>query len=84
MTQERVDILDYIIDDLRGTCKVLDAVAEEYGIEELTLEDLEYIENWIFLCINCGWWCDRGEEVMDGTCQDCYDEEYGEEDWEDE
>lgn len=73
MTKERVDILDSIIEELRGTCKIFEVVVEENGIEELTSEDLEYIESWIFPCINCGWWCDRGEETMDGLCRDCYD-----------
>lgn len=87
MTDTRRQILDSIVYQLRGTCNFLEDVAESNGIDELTIEDLQYIEGWIFLCDNCGWWYDRGEEVLSNLCRDCYDEEqaafYGEDDEDD-
>ncbi len=76
MTEERRVILDNIIQDLRGTCQVLEEVAEYWGAGELNLLDLQYIESEIFLCCNCGWWCELCEQhEVDGEfiCDDCYE-----------
>ena len=76
MSEERRKILDNIIQDLRGTCQVLDEVAAYWGAGELSIEDLEYIETEIFLCEGCGWWCELCEQhYEDGEplCQDCWD-----------
>ena len=68
---------------LQGTCKTLNDGCVSFGYEEddLTEDDLNYIDNEIFLCTSCGWWCevcdsvdnDEGENV----CCDCVDG-YGE------
>lgn len=74
MTSDRMEILDRIIQDLRGTCQVLDEVAAYWGAGELSIEDLQYIESEIFLCEGCGWWCELCEQRMtdDGPlCSDC-------------
>lgn len=74
MTSDRMEILDRIIQDLRGTCQVLDEVAAYWGAGELSIEDLQYIESEIFLCEGCGWWCELCEQHMtdDGPlCSDC-------------
>lgn len=74
MTIERMDILQDIIQDLKGTCQILEDVAEHHGIAELTLDDLRFIEEDIFLCSSCGWWCETCEcnEVDDDRlCDDC-------------
>lgn len=82
MTQERRNILDNIIQDLLGTCQVLDEVAAYWGIDELTLADIQYIESDIFLCVGCGWWCDLSEQHYDEEplCDDCWEATDGEED----
>ena len=77
MTTERIDILNEIIRDLLGTCQILDAVAHEHGIDDLTTEDLLFIETEIFCCSNCGWWCEVCEahdDNGDTLCDDCYED----------
>lgn len=75
MSDERKQLLDKIVADLRGTCQDIDEVADYHSAGELTIDDLEYIETWVFLCEGCGWWCDVGEmrENEDGehVCEDC-------------
>jgi hypothetical protein len=78
-------IWDEIIDSLRGTCDTLYSALEYYNA--LYLEDnlqfLQYLDNQIFLCDACGWWCEISEEsgVSDTEfiCYDCAREHgYGE------
>ncbi len=59
----RWDVIASIIEDLRGTCKSLYEVVEEYGLEFDSLDDheLNEIDQNIFLCDWCGWWYESGE-----------------------
>lgn len=56
-----LSIIEKICDDLKGQCtKDLREVCEYYGInsDNLTKEDYWYINNEVFECDICGWWCD--------------------------
>ena len=67
-----------LIGALQGTCDTIpDHLPEGMEEEDLTQEDHNTIDNEIFLCEVCGWWCEISEQVaeLDGTCQDCYDAE---------
>ena len=81
-------VLDEIVSRLQGSCDsfdgVVDSVLEEHGIEgdsmSLRQDDYYRVDNVIFLCNCCGWWCEAGEaHDQDGedVCGDCYE---GEED----
>lgn len=70
-------LLEKIIHDLQGTCQSLSGCLENYDLEEddLSPDDLEEIDNNIFLCEECGWWCGL-EELDEGhdqgmRCEDC-------------
>ena len=65
-----------IIQSLLGTCKTAHEICKTHDIdvEELTEEDWKQIDNEIFLCESCGWWCEIGEQQEDGNCEDCQDE----------
>jgi len=76
--------LTEIIDYLQGTCKSLEegisAILDiecENADEYLTLEQFYYIDEHIFLCDTCGWWCEVGdfsandEDYM--VCSECGD-----------
>jgi hypothetical protein len=78
--------VDEIISDLVGTCDTLnDAITATTGDDNLTEDDLlpeqlEHIDNEIFLCTDCGWWCEMIEEVgslINGEmgCSDCNPED---------
>lgn len=58
--------IQQIIEDLQGTCDTLqDAISYRYpdmDEMELTEEDHNQIENQIFLCTECNWWCEISEE----------------------
>ena len=61
---------DEIINYLVGTCNSFDP--SEYS-DEIVSE----VDNHIFCCEECGWWCEMSEmsddEEHDWTCSDCVD-----------
>lgn len=71
--------VDSIIHSLRGTCDTLDGAIQEvcgddYSENDLTTEQLEKIDQEIFLCSDCRWWCEVSEmsEIEDeNVCDDC-------------
>lgn len=68
------DLLNTIIRYLQGTCNTLDDACETHGIEfiELTHQDFDIIDNEIFHCEQCGWWCEVSERAEDSElCEDC-------------
>jgi len=67
-----------IINSLQGSCQSLREVCENEGFEEEDLlpEQINEIEQEIFLCTTCGWWyeiSEMSEESEDGenTCEGC-------------
>ncbi|MBT8411040.1 MAG: hypothetical protein KJP02_04490 [Octadecabacter sp.] len=69
-----------LIDQLRGSIDMLSSYPD--GVEEL-LDNMEFcklLDQHIFSCDACGWWCDISEEASDDydlpalTCRDCCEE----------
>ena len=55
------------IEELRGTSNSLD-------LDEFSIAELEVLDEHIFQCSQCGWWCPIEEEVGESTeniCEDC-------------
>lgn len=86
MRPDNFDV-EQIIESLQGTCSntLATAIDQHYpGMleEDLTERDNDIIDNTIFLCDNCGWWCETSEahESNSGCdiCDDCKSEEEGE------
>lgn len=83
LTEDQMrEILDY----LQGSCKDLnDAMRDLFELDDYDIENEKelwhYVENWIFLCNSCGWWCEMCEETATGQgeadfgCKDCYPED---------
>jgi hypothetical protein len=72
-----LDRWNQLIYDLQGTCEEL------YSFLEREAEDLidhmpflNYLDNHIFLCDGCGWWCELSEMSDEGVCRDCCSDEY--------
>lgn len=62
-TQERID-------ELLGTCNSI-------NMEDWTLEELEMLDDQIFECGQCGWWCEIGDNedsTIGMICRDCHTE----------
>lgn len=78
----RVKKLNEIVEFLQGTCMhtLDDAVQEVFGenfdSQELTQEELEFLDNEIFKCGCCGWWCEISEmSEQDQYCSECFESE---------
>ena len=67
--------IEAIIEDLKGTCRSMSDACNSYGCEfdDLTTEELEDLDNEIFCCDTCGWWCEISDMCDDGenNCRDC-------------
>ena len=76
--------IDAVIDELRGTCKSLDEVANHNNIDPMDEKLCDAIDQEIFQCHECGWWCEMHEEVSafagldEWTCAQCAKENH---DW---
>jgi len=76
----RYKLMDDLIENTMGTCQGLEYHLEGFGMEldDLTMEELYYIEDAIFECACCGWWYDLSEicpEIEDETvCMNCEDD----------
>jgi hypothetical protein len=70
--------IEKLIQYLQGTCMSLDEgiseiLGENFTSNDLTTDEFEHIDNEIFLCEDCGWWCELIEESEENprTCIDC-------------
>lgn len=82
--------IEELIGHLQGTCGtategIQAIVGEDYDDSILTEDNWDQINNSIFLCNTCNWWCETSEmsEIENGedTCEGCgYDMESGYED----
>jgi len=69
-----------VIEGLQGTTdSISDHLPEGMDEGDLTSNDYDAIDNEIFLCAECGWWCEISEaaESDDGgeMCRDCRPED---------
>jgi len=65
-----------VIDHLQGTCtetltNTIEMFYPDMKEDDLTEEDHNDIDNQIFNCENCGWWCEAHEQSENGYCEDC-------------
>lgn len=72
--------IDKLIQYLLGSCKSFDEGCADLGFsaDELSMEELEVLDEQIFCCDACGWWeetCDKNDLGGDALCSDCLDDE---------
>ena len=68
----RVELVNDLINSLRGTCKSIYDLHDE---TDLSLEEFQMIDEEIFNCDCCGWWCEISEMGNEqGVCDDCCDQ----------
>lgn len=78
--------LNKVIEHLQGTCGTLGnsiaEVTEDDSLDDfcLTSSQLDQVDNEIFECTTCGWWCEMSEacfefehDHVENTCEDCCD-----------
>lgn len=74
------DRVEQIIEHLQGSCMSFSEACNSFDIEsdKLTQEELEQIDDTIFCCEGCNWWCDVGERTLnkdeEPVCEDCKNE----------
>lgn len=76
MTNERRAKIQRVIDSLRGSTDSIEATCEEEDLnydDELRQPEFNMIDEQIFLCETCGWWCETSEmsQDVDSVCNDC-------------
>lgn len=81
LTQEKLNELIYA---LQGSCSTIAEQLEmrwELSEDDLTMENYLAIDDAIFCCSVCNWWCPASEETAtaqgksDLGCSDCFPEE---------
>lgn len=60
-----------VISELNGTCKSLYDVLTDFELDDKDL--LDDIDNELFECSVCGWWCEHSEDTGEFVCEDCAD-----------
>lgn len=64
---------------LQGTCGSIAALGEEYEAAENSITFCDELDQLVFCCEQCNWWCEISEmaERDDDAwiCQECTDEE---------
>ncbi len=79
MNLNDIDLWEKLIYEINGTCNTIAAVLEKYDAADL--EDYEpflsHLDNQIFRCECCEWWCDLSEMADDDSwsCTSCVSEE---------
>ena len=67
--------LNKLINHLQGSCDNIDSyIEEEFDADSLSTENYATIDQAIFLCDECGWWCsqdENSEKVEEWVCEDC-------------
>lgn len=81
LTEKQLNELIYA---LQGSCSTIAKQLElrwEMSEDDLTMEDYLAIDQEIFCCSTCGWWCPMNEETATAQgefefgCSDCFPEE---------
>lgn len=77
MRIELEEKLENVISELCGTCKSIDFVLEDNGVDFNSLDEeisfKRYVDDKIFCCESCLWWCEISEMSPNEDSQECYD-----------
>jgi hypothetical protein len=80
MNIDDIDLWERIIAALNGSCDSIEQALIEHNAEHLQyyMPFLQHLDNSIFLCDSCGWWCELSECADDHhgmVCDHCYEYE---------
>lgn len=85
-TTQNHDAIRDLIGQLQGSTADMYAICEELDLDPMSDEITTAVDDVIFCCTCCGWWCDMSEEASEDfdhgewACRDCMVDEYGEPD----
>lgn len=66
--------INQVISRLQGSNSTLEEQAQNLGFKEkdLTTEELDTLDESLFVCDACSWWCSTEEVVKESTfCAEC-------------
>lgn len=72
-----------LIDDLTGTTNSLESKCEDLGLDPLSPEVTGAVDQQIFQCTECSWWCEMHDESSEfcghdeWICGDCARDNHG-------
>lgn len=80
MTHEQVEAVDLIVAQHVGQCTSnpddeLELISADWSAEAKQ-EAKERLDEGVFYCEGCSWYCDPDERHEGDLCDDCYDEEH--------
>lgn len=64
-------ITEKFIDYAKGTCASISEVCSVLEIQDEDSIDWGLVDDEIFRCEGCSWWCELHEQDDNGDCQDC-------------
>lgn len=74
MTDERTEVAERVAEILVGQCMLdIEDALTQIGHEELR-DDAEFLaslDERVFRCGGCDWWCSTDEQNDDNQCDDC-------------
>lgn len=71
-------LADKAADDLVGTCRTLHELGEEYEEAENSTTFCARLDELVFCCVGCNWWCGQEEchdESGEWKCEECHEAE---------
>ncbi len=84
------DEISEVVNGLQGTCQTIDNIINMYiadddieGVDDISneMELCDAIDNALFECATCGWWCEAGDYAENQNnpsgdiCSDCNEDE---------
>lgn len=74
MNELKKTVIENMAMALQGTCLNAERYQIDHGLFPLTDEEQDYMDELIAQCPECGYWF-KPEDLIDGQCEDCYEEE---------
>lgn len=76
-TPDKTDRIQTLISRLSGTCDSMGTVCEDLDLSDLDEDVTTEVDQQIFCCTQCSWWCEIDEEASKEVdhdeliCTDC-------------
>lgn len=68
-TGDKQEVAERAAEELQGSARSLDDVMTEEQRDDVDV--MRLLDELVFECPECGWWCEIAEQTDDGRCDDC-------------